>query len=67
MFDAECHCKFNVLKEERMKRLRNNRGGAIAFGAVLALVLVVLGAGFVLISLYMGGQTETKNASDAGA
>lgn len=55
-------------------RFRANSGvvyrttrGAIAFGVVLALVLVLLGVGFMVMVLYMGGQNETKNAVDAGA
>lgn len=48
------------------QRNRNQKGGAIAFGVVLAFVLVVLGSGFVLISMFMGGQKEVKNAVDAG-
>jgi hypothetical protein len=50
-----------------MRGRRNKRGGAITFGVVLALVLVVLGIGFFMLSMYMGGQKETKNAADAGA
>ncbi|MFN8553329.1 MAG: hypothetical protein U0103_17785 [Candidatus Obscuribacterales bacterium] len=46
---------------------RRRKGSAIAFSAVLALVLVVLGIGFFLLSMYMGAQNETKNATDAGA
>lgn len=48
-----------------MIRTRRQRG-SIAMGAVLALALVVLGVGFLVFSLYMGGQSETKNAVDAG-
>jgi Flp pilus assembly protein TadG len=43
------------------------KGSAIAFGTSLALVLVVLGLGFLAFSMYMGAQNETKNAVDAGA
>ncbi|HEY9718640.1 MAG TPA: hypothetical protein V6C69_14300, partial [Trichormus sp.] len=46
--------------------LRNKRGN-ISFGTALALALVVLGIGFLFLSLFMGGQRETKNAVDAGA
>lgn len=49
-----------------MKR-RKSKGSAVAFGAALALALVILGVGFLIFSLYMGGQSETKNATDAGA
>lgn len=41
--------------------------GSIAFGVVLAFILVILGVGFMAMMLYMGGQNETKNAVDAGA
>lgn len=46
---------------------RRKRGSVTAFAAVLALTLMVLGIGFIIICLYMGGQRETKNATDAGA
>ncbi len=49
-----------------MRKMRSKRGGAIVFGVVLALALVVLGCGFLLFSMFMGGQSETKNAVDAG-
>ncbi len=48
-------------------KTRRRRGSAIAFSAVLALVLVLLGIGFFFLSMYMGAQNETKNATDAGA
>ncbi|HEY9784467.1 MAG TPA: hypothetical protein V6D17_03625 [Candidatus Obscuribacterales bacterium] len=48
-------------------RLRRRRGSAVALGTVLALALLVIGVGFLFMSLYMGGQNETKNAVDAGA
>ncbi len=46
--------------------LRNRRGN-ISFGTALAMALVVLGVGFLFLSLFMGGQKEAKNAIDAGA
>lgn len=46
---------------------RSKRGSVTAFAAALALMLMVLGIGFIIICLYMGGQRETKNATDAGA
>ena len=46
---------------------RSARGSATVLSTVLALVLVVLGVGFLFFTLYMGGQRETKNAVDAGA
>lgn len=53
-----------------MKFNRNNRkratGSAITFGVTLALILVSIGIVFFLISMFMGGQKETKNAVDAG-
>jgi hypothetical protein len=53
--------------ERRSKRNSRKRGSVTAFAAVLALTLMVLGIGFIIICLYMGGQRETKNATDAGA
>lgn len=51
-----------------MRRSRNNEtGGAIAFSAILAMVLVLVGVGFLFISMFMGGGREIKNAVDAGA
>jgi hypothetical protein len=41
-------------------------GSAIVFGVVLALVLILVGVAFFGISMWMGGQNETKNAVDAG-
>ncbi|MFA7336792.1 MAG: hypothetical protein WC028_08380 [Candidatus Obscuribacterales bacterium] len=53
---------------KRSKRSNSRKRGSVtAFAAALALVLMVLGIGFIIISLYMGGQRETKNATDAGA
>ncbi len=56
-------------KNSRSTKYRGTRGtrGAIAFGVVLAFILVILGVGFMAMMLYMGGQNETKNAVDAGA
>jgi hypothetical protein len=48
-------------------QLQRDKGSAIAFSAVLALILVLLGVAFVVISMYMGGGKEIKNAVDAGA
>lgn len=48
-------------------RTQRKKGSAIAFSAVLALTLVLLGIAFVVISMYMGGGKEIKNAVDAGA
>ena len=50
-----------------MRKRKDKKGSAIAFGASLALVIIVLGLGFVAFTMYMGGQNETKNAVDAGA
>ncbi len=41
------------------------KGSAIVFGAALAVILVILGVAFALISMYMGAANETKNAVDA--
>src|SRR5689334_15436789 len=47
--------------------LKNKRShGSIAFGVVLALALMLIGIGFFVLTMYMGGQNETKNATDAG-
>lgn len=43
------------------------RGSVTAFGVVLALVLVTIGGGFLFFILFMGGQREVQNATDAGA
>jgi hypothetical protein len=45
---------------------RHKKGSITAFGVVLAMVLVVLGGGFLFFILFMGGQREVKNAVDAG-
>ena len=45
---------------------RHKKGSITAFGVVLAMVLVVLGGGFLFFILFMGGQREIKNAVDAG-
>ncbi|MBS1991247.1 MAG: hypothetical protein JSS83_12065 [Cyanobacteria bacterium SZAS LIN-3] len=50
-----------------MRIRRRDKGSVIAFSTVLALVLVLLGVAFVFLLMYMGGQHETKNATDAGA
>jgi len=50
-----------------MRKRRKEKGSVIAFSTVLALVLVLLGVAFVFLLMYMGGQHETKNATDAGA
>ena len=50
-----------------MLKKRSKRASVTAFATALALMLMVLGIGFIIISLYMGGQKETKNATDAGA
>jgi len=46
---------------------RKQRGNAIALGVVLALVLVTIGVGFVMLTMYIGGSAEVKNAVDSGA
>jgi hypothetical protein len=51
---------------ESNKMLSRSRGSTVAFGAVLAIVLVMVGIAFFVISMWMGGQSETKNAVDAG-
>jgi len=60
--------KPSIAENKRICRTRyRGKRGAIAFGVVLALILVMLGVGFMVLVLYMGGQHETKNAVDAGA
>ena len=60
--------KPSIAQNKRICRTRyRGKRGAIAFGVVLALILVMLGVGFMVLVLYMGGQHETKNAVDAGA
>jgi hypothetical protein len=49
-----------------MTMLHRKRGSATVFSTVLALVITVLGIGFLFFLLYMGAQRETKNAVDAG-
>lgn len=50
-----------------LKRYRNRAiGSAITFGVVLAIILMAIGILFFVLSMYMGGQKETKNAVDAG-
>lgn len=49
------------------KSRNTQRGAAIAFSAVLAFCLVLLGVSFMYISMFMGGGREIKNAVDAGA
>src|SRR5689334_6684033 len=46
---------------------RRHAGSAITFGVVLALVLVFIGVCLLLLSMYMGGSHELKDAVDAGA
>ncbi|CAN5180126.1 hypothetical protein BH10CYA1_BH10CYA1_61040 [soil metagenome] len=55
-----------AIKKSRGTKYRGTKG-SIAFGVVLAFILVILGVGFMAMMLYMGGQNETKNAVDAGA
>lgn len=50
------------LNKSRRKKL----GSMITLSTVLMLALIVLGMGFVALLMFMGGQSETKNATDAG-
>ncbi len=50
-----------------MRVVRGKKGSALALSASLAFVLVVVCLGFFILSLYFGGERETKNASDSGA
>ena len=45
---------------------KNRTRGSISLGAVLAFVLLLIGIAFFGLTMYMGGQNETKNATDAG-
>lgn len=49
-----------------MKISRNDKGSMITLATVLLLFLIVLGLGFIAFLMFMGGQSETKNATDAG-
>lgn len=49
-----------------MIRARNKNGSMITFATALLMAFVVLGLGFLAFLMYMGGQSETKNAVDAG-
>lgn len=51
----------------RQLKARNSSGSMITFSTVLILALVILGLGFVALLMFMGGQSETKNAADSGA
>jgi len=55
-----------MITKNRHKQNRNRARGSISFGVVLALVLMLIGIGYFVFTLYMGGQNETKNATDAG-
>lgn len=46
--------------------MKKRSRGSLAFGVVLALALMMIGIGFFVLTMYMGGQNETKNATDAG-
>ncbi len=50
-----------------MRRICKPKGGVIVFVVVLAMVLIAIGIGFFLISLYFGGAQETKEAVNSGA
>ncbi len=50
-----------------MRRYGKAKGGVIVFVVVLAMVLIAIGIGFFLISLYFGGAQETKEAVNSGA
>lgn len=51
---------------QKSARGRNPQAN-IALGVILALALLILGVGFFFMSMYFGGQSETRNAVDAGA
>lgn len=51
----------------RRIKARKTTGSMITFSTVLILALVILGLGFVALLMFMGGQSETKNAADSGA
>lgn len=49
-----------------LKPNRNKKGSMLSLGTALGFFIVVLGAGFVFLVLFMGGQKEVKSATDAG-
>jgi hypothetical protein len=46
---------------------RDRKGALLGLVAVLALALVMIAMAFFIISLYLGGGREVRNATDAGA
>jgi hypothetical protein len=47
-------------------RLRRRRGATLGFVAILALVLIIIGVGFFVITKMLGGGRELANSVDAG-
>lgn len=49
------------------KRRQRNRGAVLGLVVTLAFALVLIILGLFLVTMYMGGSRETRNATDAGA
>jgi hypothetical protein len=52
--------------QTKQMQIRRSTGSMVVFGVVLALILIIVGVSFFGISMWIGGQNETKNAVDAG-
>ncbi len=50
-----------------MRTRKRKRGSALALAAALAFAFIVICVGLFYISMYFGGERETKNATDSGA
>ncbi|CAN5950789.1 unnamed protein product [Sphagnum jensenii] len=50
-----------------MSSLRRNHGAVLGMVAMLALVLVIIGAFLYYVSMVLGGSKESSNATDSGA
>jgi hypothetical protein len=50
-----------------MRSRKRKLGSALALGAALAFAFIVICVGLFYISMYFGGERETKNANDSGA
>lgn len=49
-----------------ISKKKNRSQGSVSMGVVLAFVLLLIGIAFFGLTMYMGSQNETKNATDAG-
>ena len=50
-----------------MQSSKRKRGSALALAAALAFAFCVICVGLFYVSMYFGGERETKNANDSGA